>query len=36
MTNGIVTRKLEEMEDTLRRLREHLPTSYDEFVKNWG
>ena len=25
MKNGIVTRKLAEMEETLRRLREHLP-----------
>jgi uncharacterized protein YutE (UPF0331/DUF86 family) len=35
MRNGIVTRKLEEMEETLRRLREHLPTDYEEFTKDW-
>jgi uncharacterized protein YutE (UPF0331/DUF86 family) len=35
MKNGIVTRKLEEMEETLRRLREHLPPNYDEFTKDW-
>jgi uncharacterized protein YutE (UPF0331/DUF86 family) len=36
MRNGIVTRKLTEMEETLRRLREHLPTDYEEFSKNWA
>jgi uncharacterized protein YutE (UPF0331/DUF86 family) len=33
--NGIVARKLTEMEDTLRRLREHLPTDYEDFSKDW-
>jgi Uncharacterized conserved protein len=36
MRNGIVTRKLTEMEETLRRLREHLPTDYEEFSKDWA
>jgi uncharacterized protein YutE (UPF0331/DUF86 family) len=36
MRNGIVTRKLSEMEETLRRLREHLPTDYEEFSRNWA
>jgi uncharacterized protein YutE (UPF0331/DUF86 family) len=36
MRNGIVTRKLTEMEETLRRLREHLPTDYEEFSRNWA
>jgi uncharacterized protein YutE (UPF0331/DUF86 family) len=35
MKNGIVTRKLGEMEETLRRLREHLPPNYEEFTKDW-
>lgn len=36
MINGVLVRKLNEMEETLRRLREHLPTSYELFVENWG
>lgn len=36
MKNGIVTRKLLEMEETLRRLREHLPTDYEEFRRDWA
>jgi len=36
MRNGIVTRKLTEMEETLRRLREHLPTDYEEFSRDWA
>jgi len=35
MKNGVVTRKLAEMEETLRRLREHLPPSYEQFTKDW-
>ncbi len=30
MKNGIVARKLTEMEETLRGLREHLPTDYED------
>jgi uncharacterized protein YutE (UPF0331/DUF86 family) len=36
MKNGIIARKLTEMEETLRRLREHLPTNYEEFSKDWA
>lgn len=36
MTNGIVARKLGEMEETLRRLREHLPVNYEAFSKDWA
>jgi len=36
MKNGIVVRKLTEMEETLRRLREHLPTNYEEFSRDWA
>lgn len=36
MKNGIVVRKLTEMEETLRRLREHLPTNYEEFSQDWA
>jgi uncharacterized protein YutE (UPF0331/DUF86 family) len=36
MNNGIVARKLSEMDATLRRLREYVPASYEEFIKDWG
>lgn len=36
MKNGIVVRKLTEMEETLRRLREHLPIDYEAFCKDWA
>ena len=36
MKNGIVVRKLTEMEETLRRLREHLPADYEEFSRDWA
>jgi hypothetical protein len=35
MKNGILVRKLAEMEETLRWLREHLPTDYEEFSRDW-
>ena len=36
MKNGILIRKLTETEETLRRLREHLPTDYEEFSRDWA
>jgi uncharacterized protein YutE (UPF0331/DUF86 family) len=36
MKNGIVVRKLTEMEETLRRLREHLPADYEAFTRDWA
>ncbi len=36
MKNGILVRKLAEMEETMRRLRGYLPSSYEEFAKDWG
>ena len=36
MKNGILVRKLAEMEETLRRLREHLPTDYEAFSRDWA
>jgi uncharacterized protein YutE (UPF0331/DUF86 family) len=36
MKNGILVLKLSEMEETLRRLREHLPPNYEEFSRNWA
>jgi uncharacterized protein YutE (UPF0331/DUF86 family) len=36
MKNGILVRKLAEMEETLRRLREHLPADYEEFSGDWA
>lgn len=36
MRNGIVARKLAEMEETLRRLRQHLPADYEEFSRDWA
>lgn len=35
-TNGVIVRKLAERDETLRRLREHRPSGYDEFVNDWG
>ncbi len=34
--NGILVRKLAEMEETLRRLQSYLPSIYEEFAKDWG
>ena len=34
--NGILVRKLAEMEETLRRLQSYLPSTYEEFAKDWG
>lgn len=34
--NGILVRKLAEMEETLRRLQGYLPSTYEEFAKDWG
>jgi uncharacterized protein YutE (UPF0331/DUF86 family) len=36
MKNGIILRKLADMDDTLRHLREYVPGSFDAFAKDWG
>ena len=36
MKNGVIVKKLAEMEDTLRRLRDYVPTSYEQLVADWG
>ena len=35
MKNGVLAKKLAAMEETLGRLREHLPKSYEQFASDW-
>lgn len=36
MKNGIVARKMKEMQETLDRLRPYLPRSFEELSADWG
>lgn len=35
MKNGVLTKKVAVIEETLGRLREHLPRSYERFASDW-
>lgn len=36
MKNGVILRKMQEMEATIRNVRPYLPGSFEEFASDWG
>jgi len=36
MKNGVLVKKLAEMDETLRRMRDYVPTTYEQLAADWG